>query len=252
MHQLPIMPTRGTLSIIWFNAEFRATRCRRNGSRGQLQRSTPGWGEGQEAAPTSVHVPRPQNLRFQDEYLDRETELHYNTFRFYDPDIGRFVNPDPIGPAGGANLNYYAGNLRTWIDPWGWCRRGNQATKNHMDTVRDQYLADNPTHTHVAGGWNSITGAERPETYLPPLNGSGRKGSSYTDMTFQDQQGNPIYIQTVDKGSANGMLQREWTNANRITQQDPNAIVVTIVKGAPLQPGDLNTATIMPGTVATR
>ncbi|VXC66300.1 hypothetical protein PSEUDO8O_70261 [Pseudomonas sp. 8O] len=35
-----------------------------------------------------------QNLRFQGQYLDRETGLHYNTFRFYDPDIGRFISPD--------------------------------------------------------------------------------------------------------------------------------------------------------------
>ena len=45
-----------------------------------------------------------QNLRFQGQYLDRDTGLHYNTFRFYDPDIGRFISPDPIGLEGGINL----------------------------------------------------------------------------------------------------------------------------------------------------
>ena len=35
------------------------------------------------------------------QYLDRETGLHYNTFRYYDPDVGRFINQDPIGLAGG-------------------------------------------------------------------------------------------------------------------------------------------------------
>ncbi|RAU49792.1 DUF6531 domain-containing protein, partial [Pseudomonas sp. RIT412] len=45
-----------------------------------------------------------QNLRFQGQYLDRETGLHYNTFRFYDPDVGRFTTPDPIGLAGGGEL----------------------------------------------------------------------------------------------------------------------------------------------------
>ncbi|MFY3386229.1 RHS repeat domain-containing protein, partial [Paracidovorax sp. MALMAid1276] len=34
-----------------------------------------------------------QNLRFQGQYLDRETGLHYNTFRYYDADIGRFISP---------------------------------------------------------------------------------------------------------------------------------------------------------------
>ncbi|WP_370389918.1 RHS repeat domain-containing protein [Snodgrassella alvi] len=60
-----------------------------------------------------------QNLRYQGQYLDRETGLHYNTFRYYDPDIGRFTQPDPIGLLGGFNLYQYAPNGLTWIDPWG-------------------------------------------------------------------------------------------------------------------------------------
>ncbi len=60
-----------------------------------------------------------QNLRFQGQYLDRETGLHYNTFRFYGPDIGRFISPDPIGLAGGINLFQYAPEPFGWVDPWG-------------------------------------------------------------------------------------------------------------------------------------
>ena len=48
-----------------------------------------------------------QNLRYQGQYLDRETGLHYNTFRYYDPDIGRFTQPDPIRLLGGLNLFQY-------------------------------------------------------------------------------------------------------------------------------------------------
>ena len=33
----------------------------------------------------------------QNQYVDRETGLHYNFFRYYEPDAGRFVNQDPIG-----------------------------------------------------------------------------------------------------------------------------------------------------------
>ncbi|PIT17312.1 RHS repeat domain-containing protein [Snodgrassella alvi] len=65
------------------------------------------------------HEPIEQNLRYQGQYLDRETGLHYNTFRYYDPDIGRFTQPDPIGLAGGLNLYQYAPNGLTWVDPWG-------------------------------------------------------------------------------------------------------------------------------------
>lgn len=63
-----------------------------------------------------------QNLRYQGQYLDRETGLHYNTFRYYDPEIGRFTQQDPIGLAGGFNLYQYAPNMIHWIDPWGWAR----------------------------------------------------------------------------------------------------------------------------------
>lgn len=46
----------------------------------------------------------PQNLRYQGQYLARETGPQYNTFRYYDPDIGRFITEDPIGLEGGVNL----------------------------------------------------------------------------------------------------------------------------------------------------
>jgi RHS repeat-associated protein len=49
-----------------------------------------------------------QNLRFQGQYLDRDTGLHYNTFRFYDPDIGRFISP--------VNRPGYELTPRSWTD----------------------------------------------------------------------------------------------------------------------------------------
>lgn len=35
------------------------------------------------------------------QYLDRETGFHYNTFRYFLPESGRFSQPDPIGLVGG-------------------------------------------------------------------------------------------------------------------------------------------------------
>lgn len=64
-------------------------------------------------------LPMPQNLRMQGQYLDRETGLHYNTFRHYDADLGAFTTPDPIGLAGGVNLHQYVPNPNNWIDPLG-------------------------------------------------------------------------------------------------------------------------------------
>ena len=42
-----------------------------------------------------------QNLRFPGQYYDQETGLHYNYFRTYDPETGRYVESDPIGLGGG-------------------------------------------------------------------------------------------------------------------------------------------------------
>lgn len=60
-----------------------------------------------------------QNLRFAGQYHDEETGLHYNTLRYYDPESGRFTQPDPIGLKGGLNLYAYAPNPLSWIDPLG-------------------------------------------------------------------------------------------------------------------------------------
>jgi RHS repeat-associated protein len=52
--------------------------------------------------------------------LDTETGLYYYRARMYDPAIGRFLQPDPIGYAGGLNFyGYVDNNPLNWIDPLG-------------------------------------------------------------------------------------------------------------------------------------
>ena len=61
-------------------------------------------------------------IRFQGQYHDHETGLHYNRYRYYDPRVGRFVSKDPISYAGGLNLYAYAPNPTGWVDPLGLAR----------------------------------------------------------------------------------------------------------------------------------
>ncbi|EOD3614083.1 RHS repeat-associated core domain-containing protein, partial [Cronobacter sakazakii] len=68
---------------------------------------------------TRAGEPVYQPLRYQGQYFDAETGLHYNRFRYYDPDAGRFISQDPIGLAGGINLYQYAPNPLVWVDPLG-------------------------------------------------------------------------------------------------------------------------------------
>ncbi|WP_380180341.1 RHS repeat-associated core domain-containing protein [Kalamiella sp. sgz302252] len=58
-------------------------------------------------------------LRYQGQYYDRETGLHYNRHRYYNPECGSFISQDPIGLAGGINLYAYAPNALSYIDPFG-------------------------------------------------------------------------------------------------------------------------------------
>ena len=60
-----------------------------------------------------------QSLRYAGQYQDDESGLHYNLFRYYEPEVGRFTTQDPIGLEGGLNLYQYAPNPLNWIDPLG-------------------------------------------------------------------------------------------------------------------------------------
>ncbi|MBI0329105.1 RHS repeat-associated core domain-containing protein [Burkholderia plantarii] len=59
-------------------------------------------------------------LRFAGQYFDRETGLHYNRHRYYDPTSGRFVSKDPIGLVGSINVYAYGSNNPIGrVDPLG-------------------------------------------------------------------------------------------------------------------------------------
>ena len=60
-----------------------------------------------------------QPFKFQGQSLDIETGLHYNRFRYYDSDVGMFVQRDPIELEGGLNTFAYTPNPVNWIDPSG-------------------------------------------------------------------------------------------------------------------------------------
>ncbi len=63
-------------------------------------------------------------LRLPGQYFDKETNLHYNYYRDYDPSQGIYKQSDPIGLRAGLNTySYVAGSPLRYVDPEGlWCR----------------------------------------------------------------------------------------------------------------------------------
>ncbi|GAA2741320.1 RHS repeat-associated core domain-containing protein [Kitasatospora cinereorecta] len=79
------------------------------------QQRTTLWGEPLPGAVEEIACP----LRFPGQYLDDETGLHYNVFRYYDPATARYLSSDPIGLGGGVNPYAYVGDPRRIADPLG-------------------------------------------------------------------------------------------------------------------------------------
>ena len=60
------------------------------------------------------------NLRFPGQYFDGEAGFHYNLWRYYNPNSGRYIKADPVGSEGGINwFQYVSNNPVKLTDPWG-------------------------------------------------------------------------------------------------------------------------------------
>jgi RHS repeat-associated protein len=61
-----------------------------------------------------------QHFMYQGQYYDKEIELAYNRFRYYDPETGRYISKDPIGLHSGENNLYsYVNDPNIGIDIFG-------------------------------------------------------------------------------------------------------------------------------------
>ncbi|UPK86288.1 RHS repeat-associated core domain-containing protein [Pseudomonas sp. A2] len=131
--------------LYYFHTDQIGTPLELTDSDGQIvwQATYRSWGEIEQLTVNKVM----QNIRFQGQYLDCETELHYNTFRYFDPEVGRFITQDPIGLSGGRNLYSYAPNSIGWIDPLGWCSKALGKNLESSGVARPQNTAAH----HIVG-----------------------------------------------------------------------------------------------------
>jgi len=76
---------------------------------------TTAWGTTAWNTDATAYTP----LRFPGQYADPETGLHYNYFRHYDPETGRYTTPDPLGLGPAPNPVAYVTNPYSEYDPLG-------------------------------------------------------------------------------------------------------------------------------------
>ncbi|WP_052729272.1 RHS repeat domain-containing protein [Chromobacterium vaccinii] len=97
------------------------------------------WGEAREVIADAASKAGIRNpFRFQGQYHDDESGLHYNRHRYYDPEIGRFISRDPIGLMGGINIHSYAPNPVEWVDPFGLSKTSSSAGRKQASDKPNQ------------------------------------------------------------------------------------------------------------------
>ncbi len=163
------------------------------------------------------------NLRFQGQYHDVETGLHYNRFRHYDPAVGCFVNQDPIGLLGGETAYAYANNPVDWIDPLGWTKRyGNQYRRGNGQFGGRIGRPPNPAPS-VHG--NSL-GSTRPTTLYALRDGKGnfQKWGITSETNPSARYGSTIpkdwSVEPVASGSRSNMTALE----RHLTERKPGPL----------------------------
>jgi RHS repeat-associated protein len=95
----------------------------------------------------------PNRIMFTGREYDKETGLYYYRARYYNPQIGRFLQTDPIGYGAGMNWHSYCGNNPVnWIDAYGYDPIA--AAQPTMPATGAVYDANNKKWWWLSGEWS--------------------------------------------------------------------------------------------------
>lgn len=181
------------------------------------------WGEVEELAVAETDCP----FRFPGQWLDRESGLFYNRFRYYDPTIGRYYAPDPLGLSGSINPYQYVPSPTSWIDPFGLDRVvekvGNREYIFDRDsrgrTVRAEGPLSNP---------NRLTYTHRdPSAQRRVSSGTGNHAGHLIGNQFGAPGGEINLVQMCPRLNLSGWKKME-NELVRLTRNNRVRVVVTV------------------------
>lgn len=110
---------------------------------------------------------------FTGQWLDTETGLYYNHFRYYDPELGRYLSPDPIGLLGGLNEYTYVWSPFEAIDPDGLAKALGGGPFDYDPGPGQPNLHQNRTVTDPAGSSTGDPNGPYGTRTVPSPNESG-------------------------------------------------------------------------------
>ncbi|MFF2810235.1 DNA/RNA non-specific endonuclease [Streptomyces sp. NPDC058000] len=150
-------------------------------------------------------------FRFPGQYEDRETGLHYNYFRHYDPESGRYTARDPLGLAPAPNPVTYVDNPQGWSDPLGlapcneaditWNGKVNYAKLDTQKRPRgviakiDQGMTGGKTRPRPASeppGWQSGKNLNRGHLLGAQIGGSNKSVLNF--VTLHRNANAPVHV----------------------------------------------------------
>ncbi|MEU7021308.1 putative T7SS-secreted protein [Streptomyces sp. NPDC046203] len=152
------------------------------------------WGTTAWTRAATAYTP----LRFPGQYFDPESGLHYNFFRYYDPEPARYLTPDPLGLAPAPNPATYVHNPHTWSDPLGLMACPIGGPEKHIPLNKARGDVHFPDHESA---WQEILRRfdieDSSYTHRENMHGKndnlkGPKGESWEEISAIDRNGNPV------------------------------------------------------------
>ncbi|MDC4669052.1 RHS repeat protein [Acinetobacter baumannii] len=178
------------------------------------------------------------NLRFPGQYYDVGTNQFYNHNRFYNPELGRYMEPDPIGLEGGLNPYAYAGSNPVMnTDSTGLCPMCLAAGGSLLETIAGYSLN---LFLNTAGV--STTGYLMNETFNRP---ASIPVPNILTQQYQRNQNYEIAYRTMNQSDA-FILQniRQLTASNKENFITPSLAYASMYHGITME------IKLQPGTVA--
>jgi len=172
------------------------------------------------------------NIRFLGQYYDKESGLHYNRFRYYDPETAQYISPDPIGLAGGDRPYGYVHNPISWVDPLGLANYDNaNPSGNTGNNQKNVYIPRNEHGNPIPLNKQRVNGQDIP---LPDPTAEGRPhtvlGGKVSSLTGEMYRQSATFSgETWPKANGYDVPWSEvhWSNRGRGDHYNPHQHIFT-------------------------